>query len=263
MDYVIADDYLIPESHRAHYDENIAYLPECFQANDDRRPTGAGNASRAGVGLPASGFVWSSFHSSYKLNPPMFDIWMRLLSALPGSVLWLLGGNALIQANLRREASTRGISAERLVFAHSLPYPEHLARLALADVCLDTLPFNGGATTSDALWAGVPVVTCAGDGFAARMSGSLLQAVGLPELVTDSLGSYEALALELARAPSRLAVLRDRLARGRKRQTLFDTDRFRRHLEAAYSTMVECHRSGLAPTTFKVPALPRPDRGLG
>jgi protein O-GlcNAc transferase len=263
IDYLIADEHLIPQSHRVHYDEHIAYLPECFQANDDRRPIGSTTPSRAQMGLPASGFVWSSFHSSYKLNPPMFDIWMRLLRAVPDSVLWLLGGNALIQENLCREAFVRGVSADRLIFASSLPYPEHLARLALADLCLDTLPFNGGTTTSDALWAGLPVLTCAGDSFAARMSGSLLRAVGLPELVTDSMQAYEEKALELASAPGLLDSLRDKLAQGRTSHVLFDTDRFRRHLEAAYSIMVERHRSGLAPITFTVPAVPRSVRHPG
>jgi len=261
MDYLLADEFLIPESHRINYQESIAYLPDCFQANDDLRPRASGKPTRAEMGLPATGFVWSSFHSSYKLNPPMFDIWMRLLHAVPDSVLWLLGGSALVQENLRREALARGIAAERLIFAASLPYREHLARLGLADLCLDTLPFNGGTTSSDALWAGVPVLTCAGRSFAARMSGSLLHASGLPELITESLQAYELLALELAQTPDRLAALRAALARGKHLEPLFDTDRFRRHLEAAYLTMVERHQSGLPPMTFKVPALPRVDRG--
>ncbi len=254
MDYLIADEFLIPQSHRADYAESIAYLPECFQANDDRRPR-VSTPSRAKMGLPATGFVFCSFHSSYKLNPQMFDIWMRLLRAVPDSVLWLLGGSPLVEENLCRQALARGVPAERLIFARSLPYPQHLARLRLADLCLDTLPFNGGATSSDALWAGVPVLTCAGDSFAARMSGSLLHAAGLPELVTDSLQAYERLALELARSPGRLVALREVLARSNQLGPLFDTDRFRRHLEMAYLSMVERHRSGLTPATFTVPAL--------
>ena len=256
IDYLIADEYLIPECHRESYSESIAYLPECFQVNDDRRPVAAQMPTRSQMGLPDSGLVWCSFHSSYKLNPPLFDIWARLLLATPGSVLWLVGGNPAVERNLGREALARGVEPQRLVFAGSFPYPEHLARLQLADICLDTVPFNGGATTSDALWAGVPVVTCSGKSFAARMSGSLLHAVHLPELVTQSLSEYEQLALQLARTPDRLAEVRARLAQNRSRTPLFDTDRFRRHLEAAYVSMVGRERRGLPPATFRVPALP-------
>jgi predicted O-linked N-acetylglucosamine transferase (SPINDLY family) len=252
IDYLIADEFLIPETHRSGYSESIAYLPDCFQANDDRRPVAAEMPTRERMGLPAQGLVWCSFHSSYKLNPPMFDIWARLLLAVEGSVLWLVGGNPLVENNLRREALSRGVEPRRLVFAQPLPYPQHLARLPLADLCLDTLPFNGGTTSSDALWAGVPVLTCAGNSFAARMSGSLLHAVGLPDLVTHSLAEYEQLALQLARTPGRLADLRTTLARNRGCTALFDTDKFRRHLEAAYASMVERYRQGRGPATFRV-----------
>jgi protein O-GlcNAc transferase len=254
-DYIIADDFLIPEAQRAHYSEAIAYLPECFQANDDRKPT-ADAPSRELMGLPATGLVWCSLHSSYKLNPPMFDIWAKLVLGTPDSVLWLLGGNPTVEENLRRQALARGVPPQRLVFAQPLPYAEHLARLSLADICLDTLPFNGGATSSDALWAGVPLITCAGRSFAARMSGSLLHAVGIPELITHSLSEYEQLALLLARDPMRLAQIRTKLALNRLSAPLFNTDRFRRHLEALYTAMVERHRQGLRPTTFRTPELP-------
>jgi len=253
VDYVIADDFLIPEAERDAYSESIAYLPECFQANDDQRPTSGETPTRAQMNLPSTGLVLCSFHSSYKLNPPLFDRWSRILSGIPGSVLWLLGGNPALEDNLTREAVARGIAPERLVFAQPLPYPNHLARLALADLCLDTLPFNGGATTSDALWAGVPVVSCAGRSFASRMSGSLLHAIGIPELATRSLDEYERLALALGRAPQSLARLRAKLAENRRSAPLFNTDRFRQHLEAAYTVMVQRQRSGLAPATFRVP----------
>jgi len=253
IDYIIADEFLIPEEHRAAYSEQIAYLPECFQANDDRRAMASETPTRAQLGLPETGFVWSSFHGSYKLNPDMFDIWARLVRAVPGSVLWLVGGGPAVEANLRRQALARGVAADRLVFARSLPYPQHLARLPLADLSLDILPFNGGATSSDALWAGVPVLTCSGKSFAARMSGSLLHALEMPELVTHSLEEYERVALQLARDPDRLGAVRAALARKRHSSPLFDTDRFRRHLEGAFIHMVERHRQGLPPQTFKVP----------
>jgi predicted O-linked N-acetylglucosamine transferase (SPINDLY family) len=239
IDYIIADEFLIPPERQIDYSERVVYLPECFQANDDRRAIAADAPTRSAMGLPATGFVWCSFHSSYKLNPPLFDVWARLLSAVPDSVLWLVGSSLVTKRNLQREAAARGVAPERLIFAARLPYAQHLARLGLADLCLDTLPFNGGATTSDALWAGVPVVTCAGSSYAARMSGSLLRALQLPELVTDTLGGYEHRALQLARTPQRLTELRARLARNRKTGPVFDTDRFRRHLEEAYGAMVE------------------------
>jgi predicted O-linked N-acetylglucosamine transferase (SPINDLY family) len=191
--------------------------------------------------------VLCSFNSSYKIAPAMFDVWMRLLRQIDGSVLWLAGGNASLEANLRRDAQVRGVAPARLVFAPRAAYAEYLARCPLADLVLDTLPFNGGTTTSDALWAGVPVLTCAGEAFAARMAGSLLTAIGLPELVTSTLDAYEALALRLAGDPALLAATRQKLARNRDTSPLFDTDRFRRSIEAAYTTMWERHQRGEGP----------------
>jgi protein O-GlcNAc transferase len=242
IDYVLADQFLIPDEHRSGFSERIVHLPDCFQANDDRRVVSL-PPSRSQAGLPSAGFVWCSFHSSYKINPPLFDVWMRLLRAKPGSVLWLVGGKSEVAQNLRREAEHRGVAAERLVFASSLPYPAHLARLGLADVCLDTMPFNGGATTSDALWAGVPVVTCSGRSFAARMSGSLLRTLGVSELITESIADYERVALGLAHEPARLASMRDTLRRQRTASPLFDTRRFTRHLEAAFMAMAASGRA--------------------
>jgi protein O-GlcNAc transferase len=257
IDYLVADGFLIPEERQCDYSECIAYLPECFQANDDRRIAAFGAPTREQARLPAAGFIWCSFHSTYKLNPPLFDIWTRLLLAVPGSVLWLLGGKPEIEDNLRREARRRGVDPERLVFAQPEPYPRHLARLPLANLCLDTYPFNGGATTSDALWVGVPVVTCSGASYAARMSGSLLTALGLSSLAAPSLVEYERLAVRLAQDPGRLEGIRAALARQKTVSPLFDTDRFCRHLEAAFIAMVERQRGGLPPATFRVPPMAR------
>lgn len=207
--------------------------------------------TRPAAGLPASGFVFCSFNNGYKINPAVFDIWMRLVGTVPGSVLWLVGDSALARENLRREAATRGIAADRLVFASRLDYPRHLARMALADLFLDTLPFNAGTTASDALWAGLPVLTCAGEAFASRMSGSLLSAVGLPELITRSPHEYEAKALELAQYPDRLGALRARLRRNRARCALFDTRGFCRSLEQAYAAMWEIHGRGEPPQAIE------------
>lgn len=257
IDYIIADEFMIPEDERADYSEQVVYLPECFQANDDRRLAATPLPTRLDMGLPASGFVWCSFHSTYKLTPWMFDIWARLLLAVPGSVLWLVGASPVVEQNLRREARARGLDAERLIFAKRMPYPQHLARLQLADLCLDTLPYNGGATSSDALWAGVPIVTCAGKSYAARMTGSLLRTLELPELVTHTLADYESTAVQLAQTPDRLAQLRARLAQNRAMGPLFDTDRFRHHLEAAFTAMVERCRRSERPASIKIPAQPR------
>jgi predicted O-linked N-acetylglucosamine transferase (SPINDLY family) len=197
--------------------------------------------------LPATGFVFCSFNASYKLTPPQFASWMRILAAVPGSVLWLLARNTGAADNLRREARARGIAGERLVFAGPAPYPEYLARYQLADLFLDSLPFNAGATASDALWAGLPVLTCSGEAFAARMAGSLLQAIGLPELATDSMPAYEALAIRLASDAAMHRDVKAKLAQHRDRYPLFDSDRFRREIEAAYHAMWQRYLRGEPP----------------
>ena len=202
--------------------------------------------------MPADGFVFCSFNNSYKITPEMFDVWMRLLKAVPGSVLWLLEGNRFAPANLRKEAEARGVAAERLVFAPRQPLPEHLARHRLADLFLDTFPVNAHTTASDALWAGLPLLTLAGQTFASRVAGSLLRAIGLPELIATSLEDYEAMALRLANDRQCLADLRARLKANREACGLFDGGRFSRNLEKAYSTMWEIHAAGEKPRRFAV-----------
>ncbi|UCV30003.1 tetratricopeptide repeat protein [Ferribacterium limneticum] len=252
IDYIIADDFVIPEAARPHYAEQVVHLPECFQGNDDRRAIDPQPAVRAAHGLPEKAFVFCAFNNTYKLTPEFFDIWMHLLAAVPGSVLWLASADASVQGNLRVEAERRGIAPERLVFSPRIRYAEHLARLQLADLFLDTLPFNAGTTASDALWAGVPVLTCVGDAFSARMAGSLLRALGLPELITGNLAAYEARALELATNPAALSELRERLASNRATSPLFDTRRFTRHLEQAYQSMWNRQQQGEMPASFHV-----------
>ena len=198
IDYIIADPFVLPMDQQEWYSEKIVHLPHCYQPNDTSRLIAELTPTRAQCGLPEQGFVFCSFNNSYKLTPAFFDIWMRLLLAAPGSVLWLLEANALVKDNLREEARQRGVDPDRLIFAPKLPSPEHLARHRLADLFLDTLPYNAHTTASDALWAGLPVLTCAGETFAGRVAGSLLHAVGLPELVTTSLEEYETLARKLS-----------------------------------------------------------------
>jgi protein O-GlcNAc transferase len=251
-DYILADDFVIPERSRLKYSEQVIYLPDCFQANDDRRALGERKPTRAEAGLPETGIVFCSFNNTHKLSAAQFDVWCRLLTAVPQSVLWIVADQEDARANLIREAGARGITPERLVFAPRMDYQEHLARLSLADLFLDTWPFNAGTTASDALWAGLPVLTLCGEPFAGRMAGSLLRAVGLPELITYSVEQYEARALQLANSPEELGLLRARLAENRLSFPLFHTERFCRHLEAAYVEALSRQQRGESPASFAV-----------
>ena len=251
IDYLLADRYLVPEAARGHYAEQVVYLPETFQPSGSRQL--AAVPKRAALGLPEQGVVLCSFNNSYKITPALFAIWMRILTRVPGSVLWLVGEGA-VAGNLKREAAARGVDPGRLVLAPRVGYGEHLARCAVAELFLDTLPFNGGSTASDALWAGLPVLSCSGEALAGRMAGSLLQTLKLPELITATLGEYEARAMELASDAARLAQLKAKLGRAREATALFDGARFQAHLEAAYIGMWERSQRGLPPASFAVPA---------
>jgi predicted O-linked N-acetylglucosamine transferase (SPINDLY family) len=236
LDYIIADPVVLPPATDEPYSEKIVRLPHCYQINDDRQPIGP-LPSRAEAGLPAAAFVFCCFNHAHKIEPVMFDLWTDLLREVPGSVLWLLGGQALVERNLRAEAASRGIAPERLIFAPHCPKPAHLARLSLADLALDTRIYNGHTTSSDVLWAGVPLLALRGHHFASRVSASLLHAMGLDELIADSLPAYRDLALSLARDSTGLTRLRKKLANARKTTPLFDTARFIRNLERAYEVM--------------------------
>jgi protein O-GlcNAc transferase len=254
IDYIIADQYLIPAEHQVHYSEKIVYLPDTYQVNDRKRSIGARTPSRAELKLPESGFVFCCFNNNFKISPEIFDVWMRLLNQVSGSVLWLLEDNTAASRNLRREAEKRGVAPERLVFSARMNLDEHLARQRQADLFLDTLPYNAHTTASDALWAGLPVLTCMGETFAGRVAASLLNAVGLPELICHTLEDYEALALRLATAPAMLVDIRAKLARNRITCPLFDASRFCRHIESAYVTMWERCQRGEPPASFAVQA---------
>jgi predicted O-linked N-acetylglucosamine transferase (SPINDLY family) len=253
IDYIVADRVVIPETHRRNYSEQVVYLPDCFMATDDKRQIAEHTPSRSEVGLAENAFVFCSFNNSYKVTPQIFDIWMRLLRKVEGSVLWLSNAPDRAVSNLRREAQARGVGPERLVFAARTKHQQdHLARLRLADLFVDSLPYNAHTTASDALWAGLPLVTCLGSTFAGRVAGSLLMAIGLEELATQSLADYEAVALQLARDPGALAEVKARLVRNRTSHPLFDTKRFCRNLEAAYMGMWERHQRGEGPASFVV-----------
>lgn len=233
VDYIIADHFIIPPELQQHYTEKVIWMPDCFQANDRARPRPA-SPGRRSCELPEDAFVFCCFNQTSKITPEFFDIWCRLLKSVPNSVLWLSAASQQASFNLRHEAERRGISATRLITAPLLPRDEHLARLQCADLFMDTLPFNAGTTCSDALWMGLPVVTCAGDAFASRMAGSLLTALGAPELITYSLDDYFSLALELASDRSKLALIRNKINTNRNTAPLFDSARFTRNLEQAY-----------------------------
>ena len=253
MDYLIADAVVAPEAEHKYYSEKIVTLPGTFMPADSTRSIGTQPVSRAEEGLPEDAFVFCCFNAPYKINPDIFALWMRLLTDTQNSILWLGQINLSAQRSLLREAEAQGVRSDRLVFAARRESPaEHLARLRLADLFLDTLPYNAHATASDALWAGLPIVTCRGHSFAGRVATSMLESAGLSELVTGSLQAYETLAMELAHAPDRLRDLKARLAQAKSSQ-LFDTARHVRNLEHAYRVMWEQSRCGALPAGFTVP----------
>jgi protein O-GlcNAc transferase len=253
MDYIIADRTVIPPEDVEHYSEQVVWLPDQYQANDRKRALAPRIPSREEAGLPANGFVYCCFNNNHKITPEMFSIWMRLLAQVEGSVLWLYQDNSAAARNLRREAQARGISGERLIFAPRVEPMEHLARHTLADLFLDTLPYNAHTTASDALWTGIPIITVPGATFAGRVATSLVTAAGVPELAVPALEDYEQLALALARDPERLRAVRDKILRNRETCALFDTEKITRYLEAAYRRMHERHRAGEPPAGFAVP----------
>lgn len=255
-DYIIADPTVIPTEARQFYAEQVVHLPDCYLPNDRARAIAARTPGRAEEGLPEQGFVFCGFNNPFKFSPEIFDIWMRLLGGIEGSVLWLRNIKGKAFDNLRREAERRGIAGERIVFARRTERMEdHLARHRLADLFLDTPHYNAHAGACDALWAGLPLITCVGTAFAGRVGASVLKAAGLPDLITTSLADYEALALRLAREPETLAAIKDRLARNRLTTPLFDTARFTRHIEAAYATMWQRCQNGEPPQAFAVERL--------
>ena len=255
VDYIIADPVVLPFDRQPYYAEKIVHVPDSYQANDCKRVIAAHAPSREACGLPARGVVFCCFNNAWKISPAVFDVWMRLLKEVSGSILWLLHDLKESETNLRREAAARGVDPARLVFAARMAPDDHLARHQLADLFLDTAPYNAHTTASDALWAGLPVVTCRGESFAARVAASLLDACGLGDLVTSNQNDYEALALKLAKNETLRGHLKQRLRRNRLEYPLFDSTRFCRHIEAAYVTMWERWQRGESPTPFAVKRL--------
>ena len=252
IDYIIGDRTVVPFQNQQFYSEKIVYLPDSFQANDRKRLIPAPAPPRSQLQLPDDAFVFCCFNNNYKFTPDVFDSWMRILTRVERSVLWLVADNGSVEKNLRKEAAARGVDPARLIYAPRMPYADHLARLSAADLFLDTAPYNAGTTASDALWVGLPVLTRAGETFASRMAASLLIAVGLPELVTETPEAYEAVATDLATHPEKFAAIRNRLGRNRVTEALFDTQRFTRHIEAAYIEMYRRHQAGMRPDHIHV-----------
>lgn len=247
IDYIVADPVLIPPDHAGDYAEKIVRMPHSYQVNDGKRPLPGDAPPRSALGLPERGVVFCCLNNNFKITPDVFDVWMRLLAKVEGSVLWLLADSPAAERNLRSEAQARGIAPERLVFAARAPLAEHIARQRQADLFVDTFYYTGHTTTSDALWVGLPVVTCLGETFAARVSASLLQACGMAELVTRSPAEYEATALRLASNPDELSAVRAKLASNRTACPLFDAALFARHIEDAYTQMWQRSREGRKP----------------
>jgi predicted O-linked N-acetylglucosamine transferase (SPINDLY family) len=251
IDYIIVDRIVAPPEDQAFFSERLVHMPNCYQVNDSTRAISLPR-SRREYDLPDNAFVFCCFNASYKITPKVFSIWTKLLKLIPGSILWLLDSNPHATVNLKREAADRGVDPGRLVFAPHLPYSDHLARFAVADLFLDTFPYNAHTLSSDALWGGCLVLTCSGRTFASRVAASLLHSVGLPELICRSLSDYESLALALARSPERLRRLRERLHAARPSAPVFDVKSFTRNLETAFVTMWESYRRGESPRPFSV-----------
>lgn len=252
LDYVLADSIVAPMAHEASYSEKIVHLGPCYQPNDRQRQIDPRPVTRAEFGLPEDAFVFCSFNNTFKLNRTFFTIWMDLLDSVPGSVLWLLQKTPAVRANLKQEAFAHGIDADRVIFTDTMPNDRHLARHALADLFLDSLPCTAHTTASDALWAGLPLLTCLGPTFAGRVAASILYAAELPDLITNSPEAYAATALRLARNPSEIKELKARIAANRMTCALFDTPRYVRSLEASFTRMSQIHRAGERPVSFAV-----------
>ena len=247
IDYIIADKVVIPEENKHYYTEKVVYLPDTYQVNDRTKKISDRIFLREDEGLPSDGFVFCCFNNSYKITPKMLDLWVRILKSVDKSVLWLLSDNETATKNLRDEVYVRGLDPGRLFFSQRIDMEDHLARHRLADLFLDTLPCNAHTTASDALWAGLPMLTCLGEGFASRVAASLLTAMHLPGLITETVEQYESLAIQLATHPEQLQDIKFKLKQNRLTTSLFDTERYTRNLESAFSRMVDRYQQNLSP----------------
>ena len=253
IDYIVADQHLIPSESQKYFSEKQIYLPDVYVPTDNTLPFSNEPPSRFDLGLPYDSFVFCAINNSYKVNQRVFDIWMSLLKNVSDSVLWLLETNKIVKANLEKEANKRGVTSDRLVFAKNVSHEKYLSQFHQADLFLDTFPYSAGATASNALWAGLPIVTKSGQSYTARMAGSMLNAVGLPELITETEKDYEALILELATNPKKLSEVKEKLANNRLTQPLFNTELYTKHLENGYQQAYQNYFDGNLPQTIIVP----------
>jgi protein O-GlcNAc transferase len=251
-DYMITDKMVTPEAHADYYSEKLVFMPHCYQINDHEQAISDKLWKRSDFNIPENSFVFCSFNGSFKIEPVMFDTWMRILHRVPNSILWLLKVNDMAERNLKNEAAKRGVNPERLIFSKGLPKEEHLARFKLAHLGLDTRIVNGHTTTSDALWAGVPVITLMGGYFPSRVSASILNAMGLPELITQNMAEYESLAIYFANNRHKLDIIRHKLLLHRQTKPLFNTPRFVKNLEKAYSEMWGTLLAGKSPQQIEI-----------
>jgi predicted O-linked N-acetylglucosamine transferase (SPINDLY family) len=258
VDYLIADEVLIPQTLQQYYSEKIMYLPHCFQVSDSQRPSAVLHENRAAArmayGLPASGFVFCSFCNGYKITPEVFDSWMRILQAVPTSVLMLYADSEIAQSNLQREAAARGVAAERIMFGKRVGVADYLARYTACDLFLDTLPYNGGTTANDVLWMSLPLLTVMGETMTGRMAASLLHSMGLDELIASDWADYEARAIALATEPERYAAIQQQLLTARESSPLFDTAQTTRAIEQGYKMALSQYWQGLEPDHLFIPA---------
>jgi len=245
IDYIIADRIVIPEHLQKKYSEKVLYMPDCYQVNDQTREIAGTQYTRESLGLPSSGFIYCSFNANYKITPAVFKSWMKILKSVDGSILWLFEDNERSALNLKKEAEKRGVDPSRIFFAKRAPLSEHLARQRVADLFLDTWPCNAHTTTSDALWAGLPVLTLPGESFASRVAASLVSAIGLPEMVTESVQDYEDFAVYLAGHSQEFLEIRKRLEKNRLNSALFNSELFTKNLESLYSRLMEDQETGL------------------
>ena len=251
IDYLFADKTIVPEESKQFYSEKIAYLPS-YQVNDSHRTIANKVFTRAELGIPQDSFVFACFNNNYKILPATFEGWMRILKVIEGSILFLYAENEWAQKNLIKEAEANGIEGQRIIFGKHLPADEYLARYQACDLFLDTAPYNAGTTASDALWAGLPVLTLVGKSFASRVAASLLNAIDLPELITQTQSAYEAKAIELAHNPDKLASIKQRLAQNRNSTLLFDTSLFVKNIEAVYTKIYQRYQEDLHPDHISI-----------
>jgi len=247
VDYIIADNIVIPKNNKNFFSEKIVYLPNSYQVNDSKKKISEKKFTRSEIGLPKTGFIFCCFNQNAKITPAIFNLWMNILKKVDGSILWLLEEDAVANNNLKKEAINKGVSSDRIIFSKRIDIKEHLSRISIADLFLDTFPYNAHTTASDSLWAGVPILSYQGQSFQSRVAASLLNSIDAKELIVNSITEYESLSVELALNPLKLKIIRDKIQKNRLTKPLFNTFLYAGHLEKAYKRMYEIYQKNLPP----------------